>query len=50
MGRGMVIVTRELTQEFYPLVDDILLMKVCLRFLQSLLSALPSPSSSAYVS
>jgi hypothetical protein len=27
MGRGVVIVTREIGQEFYPLVDDILLLK-----------------------
>lgn len=28
MGRGMVVVTRELGRELYPLVDDVLLMKV----------------------
>lgn len=28
MGRGIVIVAREVGQEFYPMIDDLLLMRV----------------------
>lgn len=38
MGRGMVVVTRELGRELYPLVDDVLLMKVNRRHANSLIT------------
>lgn len=35
MGRGIVIVTRDIGQELYPLIDDIHILRVIIKLLYS---------------